>query len=36
MNIILELDGQVFARAVYKYNKQETQRVGMSFSNARL
>lgn len=36
MNIILELDGQTFARAVYKYNKQETQRVGMSFSNARL
>ena len=36
MNIILELDNQVFARAVYKYNKQETQRVGMSFSNARL
>ena len=36
LNVILELDRRELARTVYELNKQETQRVGMSFSNARL
>ena len=32
INIILELDKQVFGRAVYRMNKEETQRVGVQLA----
>ena len=33
-NIVLELDRRVVAQGVYQLNREETQRVGVSFSNA--
>jgi hypothetical protein len=36
LNIILELDGVQFARAIYNANKQETQRVGVQLSGVTL
>ncbi len=33
--IILQLNGREFARAVYKANNEETQRVGLKLASAR-
>lgn len=33
--IILQLNGREFARAVYKANNEETQRVGLKIASAR-